>query len=305
MPVLYASADLVDDVLQVYAHGEFEHAAALYITADREEFGAGAVLRAELPEPFCAVINDGGDVCQRFHVVQHGGLPEESLDAGERRAEARLAAFSLDGFKERCLFAAHIGAGAGTELDLEVVAASHHILSEISKPLRVLTGCLHDGENIGVLCPEVNVSHVGAHGLSADRHAFKDRTGVGGEEDTVLVGARLALIGVADDVAHRILGGTRELHFPPGGEPRTAAAPETGGFYDFDDFRGLHGQGFFQSFKAAARCVFCGAFRVDLSPVPEEIPDFPDFFFHHFRHDLHLLPDILLNDVPGTLGSQV
>ena len=150
MPVLDAAADLIDDVLQVHAHGEFEHAPPLHVAADSEELGPRAVFCAELTEPACAVVQNETDVGQGLHVVQHGGFSEESPDAGEGGPEARFAALSLNGLKEGRLLAAHIGTRSRAELDLEVITAAHHIFSQVSEALRVLKSSLHDRKDVGV-----------------------------------------------------------------------------------------------------------------------------------------------------------
>ena len=178
MSVLDAAADLIDDVLQVHAHGEFEHAPPLHVAADGEELGPRAVFRAELSEPVRAVVQNEADVGQSLHVVQHSGLSEESPDAGEGGTEPRLAPFSLNGFEEGCLLAAYICTRPGAELDLEVITAAHHVFSEVSEALRVLKSSLHDREDIGVFRPEIHIAGMSTDSFSADRHALKHRAGI-------------------------------------------------------------------------------------------------------------------------------
>ncbi len=98
-----------------------------------------------------------------------------------------------------------------------------------------------------VFSPAVDETLAGPHGVARNGHAFQDFMGVALHQVAVFDGARLPLVGVADDIlgSHRQGPGERPLQ--AGGEPGPAPAPEPRGLDRLDDrFRGHGGHGLLQ-----------------------------------------------------------
>ncbi len=86
------------------------------------------------------LIDDDGNVDQRFHVVHHRRLAEEPGLCGKRRLIARLAAMPFNRIEQRGLFTADVSARAAAELDLEIHAAAKNVLPQKTFPARGLNG---------------------------------------------------------------------------------------------------------------------------------------------------------------------
>src|SRR5690606_17224037 len=98
--------------------------------AQREDLGAGAVLRAELPVAFRAMLEDVGHVGQRLDVVDHGRLAVQTDVRRERRADARLAALALQRLEQRGFLAADVSTRAAVGVDLAAPARAEDVLPD-------------------------------------------------------------------------------------------------------------------------------------------------------------------------------
>ena len=118
-----------------------------------------------------AVQNDrnGG---QGDHVVDDRGLAEEALQRRQRRLEAHLAAFALQGFEERGFLAADVGAGAHPHLEVETLAAAPDVLAQVAGRGRRRDRRLEGDLGIGIFPAQVDVAARGAGGHARDGHAF-------------------------------------------------------------------------------------------------------------------------------------
>ena len=65
--------------------------------------------------------HDGGHGRQRQHVVDDGGLAEESLERGQRRLGAHDGALALKTFEHRGFFTADVRTSADADEQVEVV----------------------------------------------------------------------------------------------------------------------------------------------------------------------------------------
>ena len=108
---------------------------------------------------------------------------------------------------------------------------------------------------------------MGVHRPGGNGHPLKNGAGVAGEEDAVLVGARLSLVGVADDVAHRVVGVVGKLHLTEGGETRATPAPQAGFAHYVNNLLGREGEGFPQALIAASVHIVLGLGGPDFPPV--------------------------------------
>ena len=142
-----------------------------------------------------------GQVGQRLDVVDDRRLAEQALDRRERRPRARHAALALDAVDQRGLLAADERAGAHLDDDVEVEAAVEDVLARAARrpwPGRWPSCRRCDGQR--VLGADVDVGLGGADGVGGDDHAFEQPVRVALEHRAVHERARVALVGVADQV---------------------------------------------------------------------------------------------------------
>ena len=101
---------------------ELVDAGLVAVAGDAEQLEAGRVVGAEALEPVDALGEDARHRGEGLDVVDDRRRVAAAGDHGERRAVARLAAEALEGLDEGRLLAAHVGAGAHGDDDVEVEA---------------------------------------------------------------------------------------------------------------------------------------------------------------------------------------
>ena len=97
-------------------------------------------LRAHACVSRAALIDDHGNIDQRFHVVDDRRLAEEAGLRGKRRLVARLAAIAFNRIEERGLFTADVSARAAAEFDIKIQAAAQNVLPQKTFPSRGFNG---------------------------------------------------------------------------------------------------------------------------------------------------------------------
>ena len=138
----------------------------------------------------------------------------------------------------------------------------------LDRPLHAL-----DGHRI--LVADVDVAHVGVRREAADDHPFDEQLRVALHEIAVHERARVALVGVADEVLGLALGVEEELPLEAGREGRAAASPEAGVLHLLDHVHRLHLQRPRQAFVAAASDVVLDAVGVGDAAVRHQPPHLP------------------------------
>jgi hypothetical protein len=171
---------------------------------------------------------------------------------------------------ERGLLAAHEGAGALDELDVEREAAAQDVVAQDAVLARLLDRLLEAQDRERVLCADVHDAPGGTGDVARDEHSLEQRVRVRLDLVAVHVGARVALVRVADQV---LLGARRlgqELPFVAGQEPRPAAAAQLGRLDLLDDgARVLVDQDLVQGLVAADRDVLLDVVGVDQAAVAQ------------------------------------
>jgi hypothetical protein len=153
------------------------------------------------------------------------GLPKSPTSTG-KAAVAGLAALAFDRVEERRLLATDIGAGSASDLDLEAEAGAQDVRAQEPGSQSLVDAARHGGFGVGVLTPDVEVSPLAAGRERGDGHALEDRERVALHQHAVLEGARLRLVGVADEVVglRGLRGDRRPL--AAGGEGGSAASDQ-------------------------------------------------------------------------------
>ena len=186
----------------------------------------GAAGRADRGVPVRPAVHDHGHVGVGLDVVEQRGLAKEALLGGAGRLDPGHAALALDGLGERRALAADKGAGAAVDADVKVKAAAQDVLAEKPQLVGLLYGALQARDGTRVLGAHVDVALMGAHGVAGDDHALQQAVGVALHHALVHEGARVALVAVADHIAHGVRLTGHALPLAPGGKAAASAAAQ-------------------------------------------------------------------------------
>jgi len=142
---------------------------------------------------------------------------------GIGRPDARLSALAFDRADQRGFLAADERAGAQADFQIKIESRSEDVFAQQSPLAALVDGALDPLDGHWIFGADVEKSLMGAEGESGDDHALDDVQRIAFQHAPVHERAGVALVGVADQVADRIVG--RGAHFPflPGRKP--AAAP--------------------------------------------------------------------------------
>ena len=223
-----AAADGVDHLAQRDAHRHLYQAGVADPPAQGEDLGAGGVADAEVAEPFGPVAQDAGDVGQGLDVVEHGGHAVQTGDRRVRRPRPGHPPSAFDAGQDGRLFAADESAGALLDGDVEVGEAAQDVGPKEPGRAALGDGVLQALDGQRVLGPAVDVALGGPDGVRGDEHALDDPEGVALQDGAVHEGARVALVGVADEVLLGGRGVQGDLPLLPGGEARAAPSAKPG-----------------------------------------------------------------------------
>ncbi len=135
----------------------------------------------------------------------------------------RLAAAAFDGDHQGRFLAADKGARAQADVDVKVKAAAQDVLSQQAVGLGLRDRDLKAVDGNGVLGAHIDVALIGPDGIARDGHGLQHRVRVALQNGAVHEGARVALIGVADDVFGIRLAFRGQLPLDAGGEAAAAA----------------------------------------------------------------------------------
>ena len=171
------------------------------------------------------------DVCGLHEDAGIGG--EGGLDAGHRPP-------LVYGSDEARLLADDVGARAFDDAQLAVESAAQHVLAHEAVSAGVFEGEAHPLDGERVFGTDVDETVLGTGGLGGDKHPLDDEMRVSFEEEAVHEGARVALIGVAEEVLGRASSRAEEVPLAAGGEEGAAAPAEARVVHLLDDLRGLH-----------------------------------------------------------------
>jgi len=161
--------------------------------------------------------------------------------------------------QESGFFAADKCTGAFFDLEVQIKAAAEDVLSEQAIGFRVGDGLFQPLDGEGILCTAVDVAFAGSDGIGADDHAFDDTVRIALHHGTVHESARIALVGVADDIF--LFSGLIEGEFPffPGRKTAAATAAQT----RFEDLLDHLGWGHFTDSAGEAPVATAGKILID------------------------------------------
>ena len=181
--------------------------------------------------------DDRRHVAQRLDVVHRGRLAVDADHGRERRLVARLRALAFERLEQRRLLARLVGAGAAVHVDVAVEAGPEDVLAEDPAARRPRRSRARGRLHVEELAADVDVGDLRADRVAADRAPFDQQVRIALHQQMVLERARLALVGVADDVARLGLL-VDELPLHAGREAGAAAAAQAGRLDQLDDLVG-------------------------------------------------------------------
>ena len=218
--------------------------------------------------------DDLGDIGKCFHVVDKGRhLPKPFVDR-VGRLDPRVSSLPFQRFDQGGLFAADIGAAALLYLYIEGEIRSEDLLSEEIVLAGLLDGLLGPFDREGILAADVDVTLLGAHGIPGQDHGFQKLMGIPFQDESVLEGSGLPLVGVADDILRRPRLLSRPFPLEARGKTGASAAPKTRGRDFVDDPLGcdLFGKDLFQGPVPAGGQDFVDLLGVDLPSLVQNDP---------------------------------
>ena len=269
LAVLDAAADVIDDLAERGAHRDLDEAGVHDVTGQGKGLGAGAAIGTDGTEPRRALLDDVGDVCEGFDVVEAGGPAEEAFIHASGRFGARHAAVAFNGRRHGGAFAADKGARAAVDVHVEALAAAENVVTDQAEFFRLLNGDSQAVHRQRVFRTDIDVALGGIRRHTGYDHAFENLVRVAFHAGTVHEGTGVALVAVADDVLDRLFLVCRNLGPLFTGREAGAAAPAQAGVGHFlnDLFPAQFKQALGKSGITPDGKILFDAFGVDVTAV--------------------------------------
>lgn len=141
------------------------------LAAQSEYLGTLALLGADGTEPLSALENDLRDIGIGLDVVEDGGLAEDTGSGREGRTGTGLTALAVDRGHQGSFLAAHKGAGAQTQLHIEIEAGAQDILAQQTHFPGLVNGVLETLYRNGILSTDIDKAWFGADGIGGNGQA--------------------------------------------------------------------------------------------------------------------------------------
>ena len=209
-PVRHAARVLEDDLAERRAERAARRARAAATWPDTPKIVVPGLFSVPMrAEPLGAAAHDVRHVAEGLDVVHGGRHAEGAVLRGERRLLARLALLALERLEEPGLLAADVRAGAALEHD--VVARSPLPSTSLPRMPRAYASSMaawRIARRRRVLAADVDERLLGAGRERGDQDALEHLVRAALDQQPVLEGARLRLVGVADEIL-RLLAALR------------------------------------------------------------------------------------------------
>ena len=225
----------LDQFAQGHAHLFFDIAGLVHMAGDAEHLGAGIVGAADTREPFGAAAQDGGRHRDALDIVDRGGTAIEPDIGGEWRLQPRLALLAFQRFQQRCFLAANVSARAVMDIEIEIPAMDIVLANQVGG-IGFVHRALQRLALADEFAPHIDVAGMRPHREAGDQAAFDQRMRVVAHDVAILAGARLAFVGVDDQIMWAFLHlFGHEGPFQTGRKSRAAAAAQARFFHFIDD----------------------------------------------------------------------
>src|SRR6266705_2694954 len=178
-------------------------AGARDVAADPDELDAGGAVCPLRLEPLHALDEDQWHGRERLDVVDDRRLLPQPVRPGKRRLVPRLRALVLDGLEQRRLLAADVPARADEHAHVEGQVRAEDAPTEQAVATAGSQLALEMFGQRLVLVAYIDDALVGADDEAGQNHALDHQMRHVIEDEAVLDGPRLALVGIAHDVLRR------------------------------------------------------------------------------------------------------
>jgi hypothetical protein len=256
-----AAAVVVQQLAQRDAEGLLDQPAVLDVAGQLHRQRAARTAHAEVAVVRGAARKDQRHARERDHVVDERRLPEETGDGRQRRLGAHDAALAFQAFEQRGFFAAHIRARALAHFEPEGLARAEDVVAEEAGGFRRADRLVHGRDGVRVFGADVDVALGRAGGDARDGHALDEHERVALHRHAVGESARVAFVGIADDVLLRGRRGHHRLPLDARRERRAATAAQARVEHLLHHFFGLEAQRAAQARIAFVRFVVGNATR--------------------------------------------
>src|SRR5262249_60711626 len=220
---------MIDHLADRRPHGDLVHALAPDVPADPDELETGGAVRALGLEPLHAVDEDQRHGCEGLDVVDDRRLLPQPVRPGKRRLVPRLGALVFESLEQRRFLATDIPARADEHAHIEGQVRAEDAPTEqaVATAGGQLTFKMF-GLRL-VLVAYIDDALLRTHDQAGQDHALDHQMRRVIEDEAVLYGPRLALVGIAHDVLRRAGGRAHDLPLHPRREAGTAEASEVAG----------------------------------------------------------------------------
>ncbi len=177
---------------------------------------------------------------QRLHVVHDSRAHIETEHCRKIRGfDAWIRPLAFQRLDQPGFLATNVSAGSPVNVNLQVVTGAQDVLAEKPVGPRFRQRLVQQLGAVRHLAPDVDVGKFDVVGPTRDHHPLDQLVGIFVDDLAVLEGARLGLVGVADQVNRLATATVHKAPLQPGAEARSAPAAQPG-FQHFvaDDFLG-------------------------------------------------------------------
>src|SRR5438132_697414 len=184
---------------------------------------------------------------ERFDVIDNGRAHIETEHRGKIRwFDPRVSALAFERFDQPRFLTANVGAGAAMNKDFDVKVGTENILTQKLLRPRFLDGALEDLCALGKLAPYIYVSGVDIEGVTGNQGALEQLVRILMNNVTILEGARLRLVGIANQIHRLLLVRLNKAPLHPGWETSATTSAQRRSLNLVKNVRPRHGNGFFQ-----------------------------------------------------------
>jgi hypothetical protein len=184
------------------AHGNFEYAGLLHMSADADKFESARAIDAGGFEPLDPARDNLRHVGKSFDIVDYRGLLPKSQLTGEWRLVARFRAMTLDCFDQGTLFSANVSTRTDKHFEIEIKIAAENFAAN-QTCLRTSAQFLAKNFFLKwIFVADVEDATFCAGDEPRNDHSFSDKVWQVAENEAILDRAGLALVGIANDVLH-------------------------------------------------------------------------------------------------------
>ena len=227
--MLHPAAQVVDQLHQGQAHRGLVDTGPLDVATEAVQLGTAVLgVGADGGKPVSAVLDDRRHAGQGLDVVDRARMAPHAVLRREGRLDSRVAPPALQRGHQRGLLAADVGPRAAVHYQFAVPAAAQDVLARVALGVGLFDSPVQQFGLAHELAANIDEADVGVDGEGRDDAAFENQVRVLLDQQPVLEGARLGLVGVDQHVVRLGLLLGHEGPLQPRGEAGAAATAQPG-----------------------------------------------------------------------------